>query len=235
MRVQSVAERYASLLAEIANYLSVNKKIFGPTPGKTLLIGETVDYSPENVEWISLKDQRLIEIKEAGRKFRENPTHANIRPISSNQFPQNNQEIENELNKLGKVFMLSEMGGSAIDFISSRTYLAQPYGLAIKFYINHVFTEMKYYVLNLNTAQFELIRPEEANEDEIPFGLELFLNDFIGIISGHIQIWDLGGIGIKSWYSGQALNSPVAFLYSYYGEQISPELSSSRLPKRYTK
>jgi hypothetical protein len=63
--------------------------------------------------------------------------------------------------------------------------------------------------------------------------LELFLNDFLAIVNGHIQIWDLGGLGIKSWYIGNKLNSPVALLYSYYGEQIQSGLSFNCFQKRW--
>ncbi|MBX9702559.1 MAG: MBL fold metallo-hydrolase [Silvanigrellaceae bacterium] len=212
-------------LAEIANYFSINKKIFGPIPGQSLMIKEYVSYSPDCVSWVIPNIKRQMEIKEAGERYKKNPTFVDIKPISNRSFFKNWKMIESELNKLAKVFMLNEIGNLAIDFIASRQHAVCPYGLTIKFFSDRTLTTASQYVLNLNTAEFERVELSSIDENAIPFGLELFLNDFIGILTGQVQIWDLGGIAIKSWYLGHKLNSPVAFLYSYFGEQIHSDLN----------
>lgn len=219
-------------LADIANALSLNKKIFGPKPGQVLVLNEEMDYHPKNVEWVSPRTERHLEIHAAGERFKQNPVKVSIKPVSSEAYLNHDAPIY-ELNKLAKAFMLSEAGNLAIDFISSQTHHILSYGLMIKFLSIHNHFDITCYALNMNTAEFEPVQNTDINEDEIPFGMELFWNDFLGIISGNIQIWDLGGIAIKSWYIGDKLQSPVAFLYSYYGEQIQSELSFSCFKKRW--
>ena len=221
-------------LADIANYFSIDKNILGPLPGQTINIqNERMEYT-QPVDWIRLNEIRLKEIYNEGIKFRNNPIKINIKPILNTEILYEESDLYTELNKLAKVFMLSEIGGLAIDFISSQTFDVLPYGLAFKLRAFNNPVQLEYYVLNLNSACFELIQENNVKEELIPFGVELFLNDLIGILKGEIQIWDLGGIAVKSWYLGEdKTNSPVGFLYSYFGEQAYPTLNYKSFLKRW--
>lgn len=59
-----------------------------------------------------------------------------------------------------------------------------------------------------------------------PFGIACFATDFSAIISGDVEIWDVAGKAIKSWHPpDHTLINMTSFLYSYFGEQVRPELA----------
>ena len=42
---------------------------------------------------------------------------------------------------------------------------------------------------------------------------------------GKIQIWDLAGTSIRSWYLGDIYENMIVFFYKYFGEQRRPDLA----------
>ncbi len=220
-------------LADIANYFSIDKNIFGPLPGQRLKLNKDSVCYIQPVQFVEQNYDRLCEIEQAGIDFKNKNINIDITPNLEKKVNLTKNKIETELKKLAIAFMLSEIGAVAVSTIAASTKMIQPYGLALKLYNNKQKTELSYYVLNLNSAQFEQKSAVDVNESTIPFGIELYLNDFYALINGEIQIWDLGGISIKSWYIGNSLNSPVAFLYSYLGEQIQMDLNEQALQHRW--
>jgi hypothetical protein len=217
-------------LAEIANYFSIDKKIFGPLPG------QRIDFSREELEymspisWVKSNSSRMSEIKIAGENFKKRSIKIDIKPVFTKEVKISSEFFTAELNKFARLFMLSNAGSMAIDAISANIDMTSPYGLMLKLRCNNA-SDILCYALNLNISAFELISPEL--EMNIPFGVELYLNDFNAILLGKIQIWDLGGIGVKSWYLGNTSSSPVGFLYSCFGEQIRPDLNNLCLKLRW--
>ncbi|MGE3286148.1 MAG: MBL fold metallo-hydrolase [Pseudonocardia sp.] len=62
---------------------------------------------------------------------------------------------------------------------------------------------------------------------EYPFGLEVHLEDWAGVVRGEIQVWDLAGPALRSWYLGSVYDSPIGALYQYYGEHVRPDLAAT--------
>ena len=48
--------------------------------------------------------------------------------------------------------------------------------------------------------------------------------DFIGMAEGELQVWDIVGVSVQSWFEGGIFDGLIPFFYSYYGENGSPEL-----------
>ena len=59
---------------------------------------------------------------------------------------------------------------------------------------------------------------------QYPFGVCMPLVDFIGMVEGELQIWDIVGVSVQSWFENGIFDGLIPFFYSYYGENGSPEL-----------
>ena len=92
-------------LAEIANYFSVNRQIFGPLPGQVIAIDSDVKYM-QSVDWIKLDDNRLYEIRLAGRQFQESSRSIDIKPLIAEEINYSNSLIKTELDKFAKAFII---------------------------------------------------------------------------------------------------------------------------------
>ncbi|MEM6991352.1 MAG: hypothetical protein AAF721_12660, partial [Myxococcota bacterium] len=83
------------------------------------------------------------------------------------------------------------------------------------------------YVLDFNRGAFVKDDTDKAQLlRRFPFGIECFLQDFAAMLDGELQIWELMGNAIRSWWVGSDYdNIPVA-LFCNYGEQIRPDLAA---------
>jgi hypothetical protein len=73
----------------------------------------------------------------------------------------------------------------------------------------------------------------ECDFEKIPLGIELFENDLLALFEGQLQVWDLASVAMRSWFPGDPLNSPIAFLYGYLGEQVNPQINQNALSERW--
>lgn len=58
-----------------------------------------------------------------------------------------------------------------------------------------------------------------------PFGVEIYFQDFVALLEGRAQIWDVIGGSYQGWFIGDALDSPVYALMDVYGEHRRPDLA----------
>ncbi|MFE9016806.1 hypothetical protein, partial [Streptomyces cyaneofuscatus] len=84
------------------------------------------------------------------------------------------------------------------------------------------------YAWNLTTADFEPISPLTRDQAmaRYPFGMELYLQDLLGILRGHVQVWDVAGSSLQCWHIGRPLDSLVYALFAVYGEHERPDLAA---------
>ena len=222
-------------LAQIANNIILqDSKIYGPLPGEVIEIYSQNVLMKTSAPWIKLNKDRLTQILDQAVIFASrNDQSVQIRPVLTTQIVSEINLIENELNKMAKALMISKIGGDAIFELSNNEKLLSPYGLLINFSLDQYLNNWRTYGLNFNKGKFEEIKHDSLSA---PYGLDMFWNDFLGLIAGEIQIWDLGGIAIRSWYPDNSkMNSPVAFLYSYFGEQLHNQLNYICYQKRWLK
>ncbi|HDT0722146.1 TPA: hypothetical protein QIB97_003240 [Proteus mirabilis] len=81
------------------------------------------------------------------------------------------------------------------------------------------------YIYSVSKCKFIKIDTTESYLSEYPFGIEIYIQDFIGLCLGKIQIWDLAGTSIRSWYLGDIYENMIVFFYKYFGEQRRPDLA----------
>ncbi|KTL61317.1 hypothetical protein AA106_09160 [Photorhabdus laumondii subsp. laumondii] len=81
------------------------------------------------------------------------------------------------------------------------------------------------YVYSVSSCQFTKTYTHENYLSEYPFGVEIYIQDFVGLCLGKIQIWDLAGTSIRSWYLGGIYENIIVFFYKYFGEQRRPDLA----------
>jgi hypothetical protein len=58
-----------------------------------------------------------------------------------------------------------------------------------------------------------------------PFGAEIFYRDFVALLRGQVQIWDIIGGSFQGWHIGEPLDSLVYALFAIYGEHQRPDLA----------
>lgn len=209
-------------LAEIAESLSVGKKIYGPLPGDIITM-ETSISMDKKANFLSLDETRLNELKKISHNFKLNPPLFSLKSLlgefkNMNEFMQAKKIVENELNLLARALILSPLGEKIINTHEHDNKACSPIRFVLRFLSDNEYDTLTYF-LDLNSAEF-ILNHDSAYISPIPFGIELYLKDFIGLLEGKIQIWDLAGIAMQSWYIGIPLESPISFLYSWYGEQV---------------
>lgn len=132
-----------------------------------------------------------------------------------------------ELQAMAPSLLYSELGRK---LTAAHRYLngaTGPYRFAIRFYeaqTEHRLTA----ALDINHCRFDWIDlSEDGVIETIPFGFDVHLVDFYALLNGALQIWELTTSRSRQWYLGRdRMNSPVAFLYGYFGEQLRPDLAT---------
>jgi hypothetical protein len=136
-------------------------------------------------------------------------------------------KVDAELRRMAPIFLLSDIGRTAC---SCSEYLDGPTGnhrFAFRFYEGEALRAVA--ALNINTCRFDWIDiAEEMVPLMIPFGVDVHVSDFIALLVGNIQIWELATARMRQWHvTSDRLVSPVAFLYGYFSEQVRPELAEA--------
>ena len=217
----------------VNNYL---KQLSVGLVAKYLYPGEIMNITDDKVNvdvvnWITLdaekykyyqrksKDENCKGLPSLNAPIFESQSKENLIEIESNK-----ELIDSELKNMSSSLLLSALGKL---LIATNEYLdggLGPYRFVISLKINK--NKSIKYQFNINTASFEL--EHNSNSDlqiKYPYGIELFLNDFIAILQGKIQIWELATANMRQWYLGDKMDSPIAFLYMYFSEQIRPDLA----------
>ena len=217
-----------AVLADIAQQLTSDINIYGPLPGEKYVINEN-GVEKQTANWITLNEIRLIELKKQRDDFISTRSMITMSSLMA-PFDCENEEklalkrVQKELDGLSLPLMLSPLG---IEATNIRYYLLGP--LDAKRIIIQLIGKndrIYQYALDFKKAKFEVVDTSiDMVSKTYPYGIIVYLRDFDACIRGELQIWDLAGIALRSWYVGDKMSSPVAFLYSYYGEQVHPELA----------
>jgi|APLak6261674355_1056100.scaffolds.fasta_scaffold00157_8 hypothetical protein len=218
-------------LANLANELSIDQTAFGPYSGEVIsLVKEGVRTSHAN--WIVLdiaENRRLLEQQDA---FCSAPFQHTLTPTlgtfsSSSEYNAACSVVLEELKVLARAIMVSPVGQIAA---SLREHLAGPLGgerIVFSFLTGQDQFPALFYGLDINTASFCRIEKLDEKALEIyPFGLMVYLKDFAGMLNGKLQIWDLAADSCRHWFVSDPYTNLISFLFSYYGEQVRPDLAS---------
>ena len=216
-------------LGVIASALCPETNIYGVTPGDKISIAED-GMEKSSADWIKLDEKRKVTLIERRRKFLEENIPVKLKAVSSFHKPQKKLEdsiqyVYSSLNKMAQAIMLSKMGQTASKLIKHNNEPIDDHRILFSFIVDD-HSPMINFVLNFHAGVFEKIDSGESYADQhYPFGIRFFLQDFVSVLAGSLQIWDLAGVSVKSWYVGSPFDSPITFLYSYLGENIQTDLA----------
>ncbi len=218
-------------LAAIANELAYRTFAFGPYPGETLTFQEGA-VATTQADWIELDRPLIAELLARQAAFLKSPPTTVFESISpaftsDNEAERALKRVERELEVLGPALMRSRVGALAL---CTEEHLRGPLGprrVVFRFH-GGPGNRVHAYALDLSDAHFHPDpHPEEDPTEVYPFGLEAYLQDFHAVVEGDLQIWDLAGNAVRSWYMGPKLENLPAFLFEFYGEQSRPDLARS--------
>lgn len=204
-------------LARYANELSLNFKVFSPIPGDVFELGVQIEITKS--PWITRKkDTESIYHQKTNDSYGCIPVLKSKISIDKEQM----RHIESELDNIAKNIIMSSQGAA---MISVREHMGE-HLTSSRFVIQLISDNNSYqWFLNLTTAKFEDEEFDEQAIHKYPFGLRMYIQDFIGLMTGNIQIWELATVSAKQWYISSRYESPLAFLYEYFSEQVRPELA----------
>lgn len=217
-------------LAAIADQLSLGGRVFGPYPGEVLRVTRS-GVTCSRADWIELDEPLLRELQQRQAAFVAEPSPTSFEPLLG---PISGPEhaaatlavVREELPRLAQGLIRAPVGLLAL---SMNEYLSGPLGprrLLLRLR-EAPGGAVHQYALDLTDCSFhEDATPERDVLDVFPFGLELYLADFAGLLEGRLQIWDLAGNAMRSWFVGSIYQNVIAFLYEFYGEQTRPDLAA---------
>lgn len=217
-------------LSRLANRLSLDTHIVGLLPGEAFAL--TPDPGPQAViDWVQVdKVQHNLLIEELDQFIEARKTVevvASVRPDvqDAEAYIELLRRAQAELQRLAKSLMLFITGRKVLAMSHHKGRKLGPKRIVFSF-VSHALGRQDSYALNLISGQFEA---EVHNQLEsllahYPFGVCLPLVDFIGMAEGELQVWDIVGVSVQSWFEGGIFDGLIPFFYSYYGENGSPEL-----------
>lgn len=214
-------------LAELASRLMRWVDVSGPEPGDIL------DVSPEGIQhagelpWLQTDRRRFTELQERREKFLGSGEVIPLRQIIETRAADEEKaalhDIENELTYLARAILLSPLGQELIYSTRSGTRSVRP--LVLKLLLPG--STDRSLAFDLTHGAFVPVTdlPLADAISEYPYGMVVHASDLAGVLRGSLQIWDIVGIAMHSWYANDTLGSPVALLFDALGEQARPDIS----------
>lgn len=200
--------------------------------------GELIDITQggrrADSDWIIRNDDRRCELQRQQREFLADSETRPLRPVlcaarTRSELAQAERFACNELNEMARFILPSPVGEFAV---ALNGYLLGPLdSRRIVFrLLREPWGHPAHYALDFNTASFFQIEiPTSDLPKRFPFGVEMYLQDLVGLAQGDLSIWDLATCAMRQWYIGDPFESIVAFLFSYYSEQIRPDLFAKQI------
>ena len=215
-------------LATLAQQLTLEEKIFGPYPGETIVLDETAHSEPSS--WVTPDEPRHAALIQRQQDFLKKPTRTPLSCLrgafaSAAEAKAAQHRIEAELPVLARMLMMQPVGGNSVHV---NRYLSGPLDgrrLLLRF-LDGPDGAPLHYALDLTTGTFVVDdTPLELVLKRFPFGLECHLHDFAAMLNGDLQIWELMGNAVRTWWIGGDYENIVVALFGCYGEQVRPDLA----------
>ncbi|GHI83930.1 MBL fold metallo-hydrolase [Streptomyces xanthophaeus] len=214
-------------LAELASRLMRWVDVAGPEPG------DLVEVDPDGIRrigelsWLKTDRRRFAELQNRRETFLRSGESIPLRQIIPSGSAEQEQaalhDIEKELTYLARVILLSPLGQDLIRSARSGTHGVRP--LVLKLLGSHSGdTSLAFDLTHGAFVPVEDIPLADALRT-YPYGMVVHAGDLAGVLRGSLQIWDIVGIALHSWYANDAFGSPVALLFDALGEQARPDIS----------
>jgi glyoxylase-like metal-dependent hydrolase (beta-lactamase superfamily II) len=216
-------------MAAAANSLQHLFRVHGPRPGDRLTVPADAPITSDRVSWVAIDERFEAEQLAAHAAFLADPKAPPLAPIAPpiGDTTAALAELDEELPRLARDLVPTAAGQLAA---SIHAYLNGPLGprrifLAL---LDGPGGRDLHYAWDLTTAAFEPVDALELDDAmaQYPFGVALFFQDLIGILRGHVQVWDVAGSSMQCWNIGRPLDSLVYALFAIYGEHQRPDLAA---------
>ncbi|MCA2962155.1 MAG: MBL fold metallo-hydrolase [Silvanigrellales bacterium] len=216
-------------LAALANRLSLGPVAFGPLPGERYEI-RAGGVATSRVPWIELDEARMQSLRAmrdrfmaSGRSLRKQAVVST--PMSDSQKQDHVGLIEKSLSDMVSALMMSKLGRHLTSRSAGNDEANASSPLVVRL-LDGPGGEALQWAFDARASGFRRDKTEaQSLLERFPFGVELWFVDFIAILQGEIQVWDIAGTALESWYACDEFEGPVPFFYSYFGENTSVELA----------
>lgn len=218
------------MLSQLANQLSLDVNVIGLLPGENVLLDAPAN-TQAPIDWVTvdhIQHGLLVQELETfiGSERAIEVTTSVLPDFESvSQYHEARLCCEEELARIAKSLMLFITGRKVLQMSHYRGKKLGKFRIVFSFF-SHALGERHSYALNMVSGKFEA--EQETDLDALmgayPYGVCIPLVDFMGVVDGTFQIWDVVGVSIKSWFEHGIFDGLIPFFYSYYGENGSPEL-----------
>ncbi|AXI61424.1 hypothetical protein DLD99_13405 [Pseudomonas kribbensis] len=218
------------MLSQLANQLSLDVNVVGLLPGQGIRL-DAPQESQIDIDWVTvdhLQHQQLIRELETfidDRKSIEVASSVLPDLETPAEYAECLERCEVELNRMARSLMLFITGRKVLQMSHYRGRPLGPQRIVFSF-VCHRLGLRSSYGLNMVSGRFEVepLTELDALIAHYPYGVCLPLVDFMGVADGTLQIWDVVGVSIQSWFEHGIFDGLIPFFYSYYGENGSPHL-----------
>ncbi|MFX0559961.1 MBL fold metallo-hydrolase [Tepidibacillus infernus] len=214
-------------LAEIASKLTRFINVLGPLPGDILSLKDNLVMKTDNLSWLKLDQNLFQQLITKREKFIKSKKSIPMKSVLFAPTYESEQEalkiIESELALIAQSILLSSIGKELI-------LLGQHKNLGSSRFLIQVLcshSKDQSWELDISEGMFLPTNTLEFSKaiEKYPFGIVISAVDFAAVITGKLQIWDVAGVAMRSWYQGNLLLSPVALFYNLYGEHTRPDIA----------
>ncbi|MFC8710337.1 MULTISPECIES: MBL fold metallo-hydrolase [unclassified Streptomyces] len=216
-------------MAAAANSLQHLFRVHGPRPGDRLTVPADGPVTTDRVGWVTTDEEFEAEQLAAHTAFLADPKAPPLTPIAPAVCDPAAAlaELGDELPRLARDLVPTAAGQLAA---SIHEYLNGPLGplRILLTLLDGPGGQDLHYAWDLTTATFEAVDPVPLDQamTAYPFGAVLFFQDLVGILRGHVQVWDVAGSSMQCWNIGRPLDSLVYALFAVYGEHQRPDLAA---------
>lgn len=216
-----------ALIVEKLNHVFSSGKIWNLIPGQVISIKNHIVSTAQRVSWITLTTKDKI-IEDFGLP----------KPVSTEKlfYPYIQEEItECELSD-AKIrirqciedmlpgILLSEPG----KFAFNRYIISNNFSPQIDFIFSTPDLNISFKLsVDLCTGSIS----ESHSSCTAPSKVTMFISDFIAVLDGAVEIWDLTGSSVKIEYENENCN-PIPFFYAYFGEHNQQNLAIKMVDKK---
>lgn len=196
-------------LAEIATQLSIVTIVESLSPGDIFEVKERKK-SIGSAKWIQLIRDGHLEEEATQQRTNSDSSQIDIGKIKSH------------LDEMAKTWLITNYGQV---LLGQHQYLGRNVG-SHRLAILLALPSQGYvqFVFDISRVEFVLVDDEGSSAiKKYPFGVVVDCLDFMQLIDGRIQIWELINISASQWYVCDRYESPLAFWLEYYNEQTDHE------------
>ncbi|PJM97993.1 hypothetical protein CG740_38120 [Streptomyces sp. CB01201] len=218
-------------MAAAANELQSLFRVHGPRPGERLTVpaSSARKVTADQVGWVRIDDDCEYEALVAHAAFLADPGTVELAALADEPADQDQalKVVTAELPRLGRELLATATGMLAC---SIHEYLSGTLGprRAVLRLKDSPSGELLQFAWDVTTADF--VQVEATGREEAmatyPFGAEMFFQDYLALLQGRLQVWDVAGGAMECWHIGRPLDSLVYAFFGIYGEHQRPDLAA---------